>query len=340
MKRTEIKHSLRRAVEAQTPDVLDAVLLQARGAQAAEQVFMPQKSKRSAWMRYVAVAAVLALLLTGGLGGYRYYAQTDSVIAIDVNPSITLQVNRWEKVTQVDAGNAQAQQVLADMDLKRVDLHVAVNAILGSMVRLGYITAENNSVLISVEQADSVKGSALQAKLLQEVSGILESYNLEGAVLSQTVQQNDTLQALAEQYGITLGKAQLIEQLVQADSSRQFADFVHLNVNELNLLLTSAQGGENATGGHHGNGLQQNGHASTAGYISQNAALKIALQHAGLGKGQVHSIEIEMDYNNHKMEYEVEFICRGVEYSYEIDAVSGEILESEMDDDEHHDDHE
>lgn len=50
---------------------------------------------------------------------------------------------------------------------------------------------------------------ALQERLADEVNKLLQTDSFRGAVLSQTVVKSDELQQMAEQYGITLGKAQL-----------------------------------------------------------------------------------------------------------------------------------
>ena len=55
------------------------------------------------------------------------------------------------------------------MDLKGVDLDVAVNAIIGSMLKNGYIDELRNSVLVSVENDDAAKGAALQERLTAEI---------------------------------------------------------------------------------------------------------------------------------------------------------------------------
>lgn len=49
------------------------------------------------------------------------------------------------------------------------------------------------------------------------VSGALSSDGLQASVISQTVSHNDELSALAQQYGISEGKAELIRKVVLLD---------------------------------------------------------------------------------------------------------------------------
>lgn len=120
--------------------------------------------------------------------------------------------------------NEDAEIILQDMDLKKTDLDVAVNALIGSMVKHGYINEIKNSILISVDSSDTQKGSQLQKRLSGEVNSLLSAYSVEGAVLSQTVTEDEQLQKLANEYNISLGKAALVDLLCQQDELLSFAN--------------------------------------------------------------------------------------------------------------------
>ena len=61
--------------------------------------------------------------------------------------------------------------------------------------------------------------------------------------------------------------------------------------------------------------------------ITVDSALAIALRHAGLSSDQVMVTKAELDTDDSLAAYEIEFLCRGTEYEYEIDAYSGAILD-------------
>lgn len=71
-----------------------------------------------------------------------------------------------------------------------------------------------------------------------------------------------------------------------------------------------------------------------AGDIGYAKAKSVALNHAGVSEGKAYDMEIELDDEDGRLIYEVEFKSGGREYSYEIDASSGAILkhEAELDD--------
>lgn len=69
-------------------------------------------------------------------------------------------------------------------------------------------------------------------------------------------------------------------------------------------------------------------------FIGVDKAREIALEHAGLIKEEVTNCTVDLDKHEKTPEYEVEFFFGDMEYEYDIDAVTGKILESsaEIDD--------
>lgn len=66
-------------------------------------------------------------------------------------------------------------------------------------------------------------------------------------------------------------------------------------------------------------------------YIGVSRAKAIALKHAGLSADQVGFVRVELEYDDGRMEYEVEFWKGITEYDYEIDARTGDILRYDFD---------
>lgn len=65
---------------------------------------------------------------------------------------------------------------------------------------------------------------------------------------------------------------------------------------------------------------------SNENLISENQARNKALDHAGLKKSDVSGLHTELDYDDGAYKYEVEFYHDRMEYSYDINAVSGQII--------------
>lgn len=75
----------------------------------------------------------------------------------------------------------------------------------------------------------------------------------------------------------------------------------------------------------------QNNIVNNTGDISVDKAKEIALSHAGLSADQVTFVQVNMDFDDGIQKYEIEFYYNYREYSYEIDANTGNILSYEQD---------
>lgn len=75
----------------------------------------------------------------------------------------------------------------------------------------------------------------------------------------------------------------------------------------------------------------QNNTVNNTGNISLDKAKEIALSHAGLSADQVTFVQANMDFDDGIQKYEIEFYYNYREYSYEIDANTGNILSYEQD---------
>ena len=64
-------------------------------------------------------------------------------------------------------------------------------------------------------------------------------------------------------------------------------------------------------------------------YIGEKRAKAAAFAHAGVSEDAVRSVSVDPDVKNGVTVYEIEFVSGGVEYEYEINALTGEIVKVE-----------
>lgn len=337
----ELEQKLRTALEHAAPDDFQGVLDRISPKTQTEQTPIPfEAAARKKKRRWVPLAAAACLALVVAAGGGGWYLQNNtvaSVVSLDVNPSVTLNVNSKEKVLSAVPVNEDGGDILAGMDLTGVPLDVAMNAIVGALLTQGYVDELANSILITVEDDDAGRGARLQQELTDQADAILANTSVNGAILSQTIQNSQQLQELSDAYGITTGKAALIQTIVDTGNSlHTFEELVGLSINDLNLLytsLTSAPADPSTGGGTSGSGtaetapaIQSSGQASDSAYIGVEAAKSAAFAHAGLDASQVTMGEVDFDYEDGRMVYELEFYASGAEYEYDIDASTGAVV--------------
>jgi uncharacterized membrane protein YkoI len=335
MRNNEIEKKLSADIEARTPNNYKNVLSACGSVERKEKVLtMKKRSSFVKWASSIAAALVLVIALTAAIGMQINSDTITSVVSIDVNPGIELSIGKNDTVKKAVATNDDGTRILEGLELKNVDVDTAVSAIIGEMLKAGYISADANSVLITVD-TKSAESEELRQHLTDSVTKLLKAESIEAAVVTQVVTDDldDAVKALAREHQMSHGKARLICELVTRGGAHTFDELKALTVNEL-LLLLDATGTtpDDVTG---------SGNASDSAYIGKDAVLAIALEASGLTAEQVVGVEVELDYKKGAMIYEVEFESGSTEYEYKIEASTGEILKSkvEADDEDDDDDH-
>ena len=292
----------------------------------------PSPPKITHFRRYIAVSVAAALVLTviGGAMISHFSrrgtplplaSKTETVVSLDVNPSVSISMDKEETVLEVRALNADGEAILAKTDWKDRSLNDTVDALVDAMVEGGYLSDTANSVLITIDNDDDTYAQTLQQQLTDEVIGTMADKQVEGAVLSQRVVKDDELNALADAHGISLGKAALVRRILEADplQTKTFESLAALPINDLHLLTEKI-----VLPAVHGRG-----HASERAYIGRERATALALAHAALASDAVTELETEPDCEDGVMCYEVEFTFESTEYEYLVHAVDGTILKAE-----------
>lgn len=336
MQKKEIKRKLNKMVVNSTPNVLDDVLAKCESENLLKkkEIKMKEKQKNRFLIPKLAGALVVIVVCIGGLVLFRNQNRVyDSIINFDVNPSIELKIDNDREVISAIALNDDGMKVLDNMDLDDVSLNVAVNAIIGSMLKNGYLTVSENSILVSVKNKDVDKANALKEEISNDISAILNASSINASILSQAYDDDANAQNLAAENNISEGKARLISNIISSNITDSkgnlytFDTLKDLSINELNLLVSS----KNATV----KDTQKTGEASSSSYITGDSARDIAINAAGVSLDNIRASEVELDADDGRLVYEVEFKSGANEYDYEIDARSGEIIKNhvEIDDD-------
>ncbi len=239
LNRQQIEACLKSAAGDMTPNVLERIDLSTPQIKA-------EKEKRSVFFlrqRVIAtlVAACFCMIALAG-GTYTYQnGKVDSVIGIDVNPSVELSVNKKNKVLAAKALNEDGKSIMQDMDLKGVDLNTAVNAVIGSMVTHGYLNQLDNAILVTVSNDSISKAQGLRYAVVNDIRNTLEEKQLKAVVYDQQVMEEDEVKQLAEEYKISYGKAYFLRELILQNNSLSMEDMkalAPLTMEEIAKVIT------------------------------------------------------------------------------------------------------
>ena len=179
MHQDDMESRIRNAVEHVAPDPLENIL-SSRGSQ--ENAVRPAAEKRvrkkTHWTS-LAAAAVLALICCGGFAAWQNASAVASVISLDVNPSIQLEVNKNEKVLSATPMNDDGAEILDGMDLK------------GTQARLAVLHQEQDKKkpeeITEEEKKDLKDTEANRAELRKKRNGIVDDYAKGNKVIHQLI---------------------------------------------------------------------------------------------------------------------------------------------------------
>ena len=313
MTNKKMEQRLAAALEKTAPDDMSGVLSR---CEARKGTVIPMTTKKTVNRKWTTlVAACLAVMLLGGGGVFYQRANAvASVVSLDVNPSIELKVSRNEKVLACVPLNEDAKAILADMsngaDLKGAKLDVAVNAIVGSLVRNGYLDSISSAIMISVEDKDAARAEKLQRELTSAVDGVLQTSEAKAAVLTQTLTQDAAREQQARENNISTGKAALVNRVLTINPSLKFDALAKLSVEELKDLAEAG---------------------APAMPIGRDAAAYAAEQYAGTTASDSVTAEVDSELDESPAHYEVELHTAWGEFEYLVDAYTGKELSGQKD---------
>lgn len=270
------------------------------------------------------ICGTMLMVILSGCGS-NTASKTETIVTMDVNPSIQFELNQDDEVVGISAGNEDAKKILEKVDVEDDDANKAVDKIVDSLVDEGHLSTENNTVLLSVDNDDDDKRIELEQKLGETIQSSLKENSIDGAIFSQDMDIDDDVESLIKKYDISYGKATLIEKILDENDDNQKAykveDLVKLNAQELIMIYQSMERKDD-------NDILL-GSVSTSKYITIDEALAVALSDAGLAQNQITDLEIDYDIENGVLTYEIEFKGNGKEYEYEINASKG-VIEREI----------
>lgn len=273
----------------------------------------------------------------------------DSLVDLDVNPGIELLTNQKNRVLEAYATNGDGDKVLSGMDLQNVDLQVALNAIVGSMVQQGYMTKDTKGVLVTVQNKDQKKADNLRKLVVKEMEIALSTEDMNAAVFHQVISsQNNNASAFARKNNISLGKAVFVLNLANKASSLNAKELAKMKISEIAKLVADKNidirdiieyDSDDSLWENIADAIEDINEgdddyivATTqqGGRISADKAKAIAFGHAGVSAGQVRDLSVEYDDDG---VYEIDFKVGNMEYDYEIGAVDGSIRKANVEQD-------
>ena len=235
MNNKNIEDALRRAVN-QTPTVDFEKLAGMPFIKMTDHDYITRQQENHnprAFKRFSVAVSFCMVMLICFSGWFVQNRLPDSVISLDVNPSIEIVTNMQDKVLTVTALNKDAQKIVGDRDYKNADLGETLDVFLASMIREGFLSPDKNIIMISVENKSIEKAESLSALLDKEIQKSVSAHNITPLILRQAFEKGTKASETDRKYGITMGKARLIHEIISSGTRLSFDELEKMSMEEL-----------------------------------------------------------------------------------------------------------
>lgn len=207
------------------------------GAQIGEEVTVSETSP--IWdniYRYASVAAVIMILLLGGVQAKAYYTPY-GYLNIDINPSIQVEFNKFERIIGVNGLNEDGKKVISNTEgVKNLRLEDGIQKLVQTAGKNDYLKDDTeNDIMLSVYSPDSSNIENINNKVNNSVILYLNSKSKKAELINQTVTRADLDNAILQ--NISVGKLILYQRAKEVEPSITIEEVKIKPIREIIMII-------------------------------------------------------------------------------------------------------
>ena len=199
-----------------------------------------KKEEKSSFARFftsrrlvpaLAGAALAIALFAGAIGFYNENFQT---VYIDINPSVALKLNRFDRVIGVEYLNDDAKNLLSDVKLVGCDATEALSTVINACNEAGYVK-DDSEIYISATSKEEKKSEKLLGKLKDCAENMKDGENETYSVSTFNTKKED--KEKFDKSPISPAKNNIIEDILDEDDAPfKFDDLKDKSMEELHKI--------------------------------------------------------------------------------------------------------
>ncbi|MEQ8200212.1 MAG: hypothetical protein ABRQ24_02195 [Syntrophomonadaceae bacterium] len=177
----------------------------------------------------VASMAACALLL---IGGYSYYNTPVNYVSFDINPSVELGVNAFNRVVTAKGINADGQALLQQNRLRNMSVEDCLQALVQEAAQQGYVKEDGSTVIALTALSDNNDAAMrLQDRSRDRVRQMLQEQDMDCVVYADC--SNLQIREQAREQDLSPGKCRLISILQDLDPSITFDQYRNARITDI-----------------------------------------------------------------------------------------------------------
>lgn len=185
------------------------------------------QEKGAVWRLFPVVVCVC--LLAVGIGGYRSYFKPVSFISIDINPSLELEINRFDRVISANGYNDDGQELVMGLDVRYMDYMDALQEVLEhDSIEARLSQDEILSIVVTGE--DEMQ----QEEMLDHVRSCIARHKNAYCYQADRKELEE-----AHELGLSCGKYQAFLRIREVDPSISADEIRNMTMREIHDLMES-----------------------------------------------------------------------------------------------------
>jgi len=228
-------------LKAQTKDIVMETLGQT--APAARRAGRKYQKVRKLAVGIAAAAACMVVAVTG----YAYYETPVEYLSVDINPSVELGINAFQRIVRAEGINQDGADLIGNLNLHNLSVEDAVRMLVAQACTQEYIAQDGSTVIALTAQSRTAK----QAMVLGEESergaqAALQEQNAFAVMYGATADLG--IRTQAQEMGVSSGKYQLMLALKSMDPSLDIGQFKNMTISQIMLKAGEMAGSAEQSG--------------------------------------------------------------------------------------------
>lgn len=179
--------------------------------------------------RWIPVMAACFILIFAGFGSYQAYFTPTSVISIDINPSLEVSVNRFDRVISIEGYNDDGKALASSLHIRFMNYTEALEQILASEP-IAACLEQNEILSVTVVGGDTAQSGQILSQVESCTAG---QKNVHCASLTEEEA------ASAHECGLSYGKYQAYLTVQALDPDITPEQIQHMTMREIRDLIAS-----------------------------------------------------------------------------------------------------
>ena len=239
VKKNNVEELLFKAFADAVPDRTEEIIKKASAKKTPGALMsIDQVNYRKKYLHYAAMAAAVLVLIAGVIISTVIVKNHEvaGTITVEGSACIEITLNRNDRPLSINAHDSFSQAVARNVRKDHSTLSEAVDDVLDAMRDCGCLDENNNTVLITASFSDAARAREQLDIAVGAAKDSFAEAGFDGAVLSTIASKQKEILRLSQRNHVSVGKAEMVSDILTAIPDLNAADLCRLSINDLNLI--------------------------------------------------------------------------------------------------------